>query len=554
MSIAYGAWKPQSIKSTNSGQVEVQNTSSAEVTGDAPIIDMHVGGKELKKMDIGSESDPMCVLFIPMNGRMVEVARTEVIWDNPNPQWVKVLRALYVFETNQPLRFCVYDCDSEKGDLSHHDFIGYCDTNVQHIVTNLGTEIVLELKHDTQHDKRGFLTIIAEQAQSCNSRVKMDFAFKNLKKVRTFHSNRPYLVISKPSETGKLLPTYRSAVYPKCNSCNIKTFEIPLQSLCNGDMDVPLTLSAYDFREGKLDYLIGSAQMSLKEMMENTGTELVIKNKGKEMGKIKIGSIQLTQHPTFVDYLRGGLQLNLITAIDFTASNGDPNNANSLHFINNQAPNQYETCIWSVGGVICPYDSDQKFPVFGFGGIVGGQVSHCFPLTFNPNDPNVDGLQGIIGAYRNSLFNVRLSGPTLFAPVIQAATGVARASFAESRTYTILLIITDGIINDMSATIDAIVAATVDAPLSIIIVGVGKADFEEMDRLDADEVPLRATNGQVMKRDIVQFVPFREFASRGGPALAAEVLEEVPRQVDEFCHLVNFVPTPAQPRYPAPKQ
>jgi len=65
--------------------------------------------------------------------------------------------------------------------------------------------------------------------------------------------------------------------------------------------------------------------------------------------------------------------------------------------------NQYEAAIGSVGEIICCYDSDQKFPVFGFGGITNeteGKVSHCFPINGNSSDPNVQGLNGIISAYK----------------------------------------------------------------------------------------------------------------------------------------------------------
>ena len=34
--------------------------------------------------------------------------------------------------------------------------------------------------------------------------------------------------------------------------------------------------------------------------------------------------------------------------------------------------------------------------------------------------------------------------------------------------------------------------------------------------LDADDTPLRNRRGELMKRDIVQFVPFRELSSRSG--------------------------------------
>jgi hypothetical protein len=44
-----------------------------------------------------------------------------------------------------------------------------------------------------------------------------------------------------------------------------------------------------------------------------------------------------------------------------------------------------------------------------------------------------------------------------------------------------------------------------DLALSIIIVGVGSADFASMDRLDADDAPLRCPRtGRVQARDIVQ--------------------------------------------------
>lgn len=52
-----------------------------------------------------------------------------------------------------------------------------------------------------------------------------------------------------------------------------------------------------------------------------------------------------------------------------------------------------------------------------------------------------------------------------------------------------MLIITDGVISDLQKTIDQVVRGS-DLPLSIVIVGVGEADFSSMDVLDADDDPL----------------------------------------------------------------
>lgn len=79
-----------------------------------------------------------------------------------------------------------------------------------------------------------------------------------------------------------------------------------------------------------------------------------------------------------------------------------------------------------------------------------------------------------------------------------------------SQQYFVLLIITDGVITDMDQTRSAIVNAS-RLPMSIIIVGVGGADFSAMEFLDGDDGILRSATGEPAMRDIVQFVPFRQF-------------------------------------------
>lgn len=62
----------------------------------------------------------------------------------------------------------------------------------------------------------------------------------------------------------------------------------------------------------------------------------------------------------------------------------------------------------------------------------------------------------------------------------------------------------------MDQSVSKIVHAS-NLPMSIIIIGVGEADFTSMNYLDCDDGLLRAKNGQTARRDIVQFVPFMKF-------------------------------------------
>jgi hypothetical protein len=52
-----------------------------------------------------------------------------------------------------------------------------------------------------------------------------------------------------------------------------------------------------------------------------------------------------------------------------------------------------------------------------------------------------------------------------------------------------------------------------------VILGIGKANFDAMEELDADDTPLM-DKGRKAARDLVQFVPFRNF--KNDPAKLAE--------------------------------
>ncbi len=124
--------------------------------------------------------------------------------------------------------------------------------------------------------------------------------------------------------------------------------------------------------------------------------------------------------------------------------------------------------------------------------------------------------------YRKAVLGTLLSGPTYFGPLLDVML-IYMKRMLHLQMYHIMLILTDGVIHDMRRTKDLIVECS-DYPLSIIIVGVGDADFEDMRELDGDEVILRDSKGNLTKRDIVQFVEFKNFMNGEMSALAEEVL------------------------------
>jgi Copine/C2 domain len=246
--------------------------------------------------------------------------------------------------------------------------------------------------------------------------------------------------------------------------------------------------------------------------------------------------------PNFVDYLSGGLELQLTVAIDFTGSNGDPRRPGTLHYIHPDGQlNDYEKALTAVGDVIARYDNDHKFPVLGFGAKYGGIINHCFQV--GPTQESL-GIAGILQSYR-SVFKSGLvmSGPTDFSEVITMTSVIAQSKQEASarigqQAYSILLILSDGAVTDINQTKRAIQAAS-DSPLSIVIVGIGNADFSAMQFLD----DFHTASESAVGRDIVQFVEFNRH-KHSKTSLTQATLDEIPDQLVDYFYHKGIKPLP----------
>ncbi|XP_031728183.1 copine-3-like [Anarrhichthys ocellatus] len=517
----------------------------------ATKVELTISCENLMDMDIFSKSDPLCALYINTSGsHWYEFGRTEMILNCLNPKFAKKFVIDYYFETVQRLKFSVYDIDNDTYDLGDDDFLGELECTLGQIVSSrqLTRSLLLKDKRPAGH---GTITICAEEITD-NRVADIEVSARRLDKKFLWWSD-PFLEFYKQTETGWQLAHRTEVVNSNLNPI-WRPFRISLRSLCGGDVERPIKVDCYDNHVSGAHDLIGSFKATLAEMQMGTHfspaefeciTPKKLKKRNyKNSGIIYINNCQVVKEYTFLDYIMGGCQINFTIAIDFTGSNGDPSSPQSLHYINPEGYNEYLTAIWAVGNVIQDYDSNKMFPVFGFGAQLppSWQVSHEFPINFNPANPFCAGIEGVVAAYQQCLPRLKLWGPTNFSPVINHVACFARQALRQSMAsqYFVLLIITDGVITDMDQTRTAIVEAS-RLPMSIIIVGVGGADFSEMEFLDSDDKLLCSPRGDVASRDIVQFVPFRYFQGNS-VALAQSVLAELPDQVASFFNSYKLKP------------
>lgn len=140
-----------------------------------------------------------------------------------------------------------------------------------------------------------------------------------------------------------------------------------VSQLCGGDFALPLLIQVFDHERSGKHELIGSLQTTVTDLLkaffdDAVSPTLTLQYDGENAGGLVVQkaalalpvdreanvptpqySIVYRPKPTFIDYVNGGCKLNVVVAIDFTGSNGDPSVPGTLHYLDpNGAYNDYQ--------------------------------------------------------------------------------------------------------------------------------------------------------------------------------------------------------------------
>lgn len=333
-------------------------------------VELTLSCRNLINADIITKSDPYCSVSMrePWQDQYHEIARTEIIKDSLNPQWVKKLILNYNFETIQKIKFDIRD-----EDLQGYDYLGRFETTLSELVSNSGCQFIGKLSGASKRDC-GEIIIVTEELTSCKQIVHIQFRAENLTKLSLLTNNDPFLVISRSNEDGSYSVVTKTE-RPERSTQNPtwKPFVIRATTLCNGDSDRNIKIDCYDNRTSGSHKLIGTCYTNLRSLSSPNPPPMNLVNEGKQKanpghasdGLIKMARFKITEEITFLDYIRNGTQVHFAVAIDFTASNGVHTDPKSLHHLSNYHMNQYEIALGGVGEIIQHYDTAQLYPAFG---------------------------------------------------------------------------------------------------------------------------------------------------------------------------------------------
>lgn len=332
-------------------------------------VELTLSCRNLINLDTFSKSDPYCLVLMkePWQDQYYEIARTEVIDDSLNPQWIKKVLINYNFETIQKIRFEVLEKD-----VQNDDFLGFFETTLSDLVSFSGRQFIGKLT-GVPNKECGEIIIVTEELMSCRQIAEMHFEAKDLPKQMPVFRNDPFLAISRSNEDGSYSVVARTETCRSTSHATWKPITIRITTLCNGDFDRAIRMDCFDNRINGSHKIIGTCYTSLRNLNNPNEPAMNLINEEKQKitpelaaaGTLKIIKCSITEETTFLDYIRSGTQMHFAVAIDFTASNGRHSNPNSLHYLNPEHLNNYEVAICGVGEIIQHYDSSQLFPAFG---------------------------------------------------------------------------------------------------------------------------------------------------------------------------------------------
>jgi Copine/C2 domain len=589
---------------------KVQRTNrlawDSRVTAPYIKLDLIIECHRLPKKDSFSQADAFCCLhevpasyhdLLKQRGSVTrlptkqekEIGRTEVVRGNKNPRFQTTFRLEYKFQEEQTYILRVYDEDLRYAtDLKEHDFVGGTLFTLgelmgsggcalarpllrgRAVVLLVGQEIietreVLEFRFSGQdlglQEKKHKKVIVAKElldtVQKVNTAVQKVNVAKNV-----LDKFNPFFRLEKlNTEDQSWTIVWKSEVIKDNQNPTWNVARLPLQLLCNDDPTHPLKITIWVWNRFAPEEMVG--------FVETTVSALVLKAKRgipvfdimhekrnifggtvmKKAGTLKTLKASIVHLPSMLQYFAGCCEMDLMFAIDCSSTNKHWEDEKSLHFRTSSWMNDYQAAIKKIGTIFEAYDGKKEYTMWGYGAKVNGVYHPYFVMG-----DRLNGAASLLKAYDDAFSgtnekNMKFTGKAELSHIVQTSMYRAiRSNQATRQCYSTLVILSTGEISDLQETVDAVCAAAEDAPLSIVIIGVGAmGNFERLQRLNGGDFgKLRHSNGVPIARDIVHFVKFSNFRGNANRCVS-ESLKEIPEQFVQHFLNAGIRPLPPKP-------
>lgn len=131
-------------------------------------------------------------------------------------------------------------------------------------------------------------------------------------------------------------PVYKSEIKSQSNNRGGPTvfkfnqLSVLVEDLCAGDLDKDVKIEFFKSQKNGKHQNIGQTLFSIGELKNPEDPIELFLTKQKK-ASVTFDKLLIQKRNSFLEYIFGGCELNLAIAIDFTLSNGPPNERDSLH-------------------------------------------------------------------------------------------------------------------------------------------------------------------------------------------------------------------------------
>ncbi|KAJ9444983.1 Copine-A [Diplonema papillatum] len=528
-----------------------------DVTGESYPVEITVECRGLPERANFTKYSPFVVAKVLGKGHADGdeiLGRTETVRNSANPMFVTAIMDTVLKELNHDIVFFVHHESSAVSKDDDQLLLAKCEVDLESLSLAAPSSVLVPLVHPGGSGKPvGSIVLTAQQVANVQEEIVMEISAKNLSR-RGRAAPNAFVLISRV-QASRMIPVAktnvcRSSTEPVWNEVRAKAYR-----LCANDDNLPLFLQVFAYDGAGNHRYIGATKTTLSQLLSGGVTQYPVLDDRKigdkgyvNSGELIISRVSRAARHSFLEYVREGFEINCTFAIDMSASNGK--GSKSMHRLDPhdplQRPNDYMQVIKKVCKVVGRYDKDQCFPVYGFGASIGDSTepSHCFPISLNPEEVEIQGANQIANAYIHCLDYIQPQEPTYLAPVIEEVMKETRkAGLEKGPSYQLLIILTDGDASDMTEAEHAIVEAS-SLPMSILIIGMGDPEkqssgFTKMARFD--DADLRSViSGSRLKRDVVNFMEYHEYKKLTFTEFARAALSEVPRHFLSWVNMTGF--------------
>eukprot|EP00934_Nitzschia_sp_Nitz4_P005879 Nitzschia sp. Nitz4//scaffold331_size19140//14440//16370//NITZ4_008735-RA/size19140-augustus-gene-0.17-mRNA-1//-1//CDS//3329548185//5869//frame0 len=527
----------------------------------APVIkvDLIIQCKDLPKKDLLSQADSFCVLWQVPNGYTpsmtpegmpqklpgrleMEMGRTEVSRACVNPTFKHKFRLEFSFHQEQSFIIRVYDEDLRYAtDLKEHDYLGGCVFTLGQLMGAKGCTLARKLARENS-----YMLVFGDESTETREVLEFRFSCQDLIKEQSLIDQSKVLDKSNPffrlerlnKEDQSWEVIWKSEVIKDSLNPTWMESRLPLQLLCNDDHDNPLKITIWDYEKHSSSDLMGFVESTVSELVgkakEHTVPVMLVKREKKKLfggsklktvGLLKVLKASVVTVPSMLQYLGGGCSLDVLVAIDCSTANGAKGTDKCLHHSASHWLNDYQAGIQKLGSITENFARGRHSSVWGFGAKMKEEDVDELPIS--------DGIslgKELLASYDKMLVenpDLEFGEHALLRPLLRAATFKTIRISKQRQCYLVLCVFTAGDIEDLESCIELMSSAAEDAPVSLVIVGVGNKDFTSLEKtiqkLTVDE------KGRPIGRELVSFVSFKQFAGNAAEVIG-DALKDVPEQ------------------------